>query len=199
MAIDSGSWVDTSVAGRGAVLEAVGAVIDPIGTLASAEAGWVIEYVELFQEALDMLAGNATLIETTPMTWDDVTYECFVMSEQRTSILADVRSWTDAVADACRGVPNADAEVLACVGGAAYSFVARRLVSKVREFSRDFVAECIGSPIAWSDKVPFTARIGPAWLIPKAVMKITERVGKISGRLTGLIDSPTVRRDLLFG
>nr|BFF27711.1 hypothetical protein GCM10025732_56760 [Glycomyces mayteni] len=38
-AIDSGSWIDASVAGLGAALETVGAVVDPIGTLAAAGSG----------------------------------------------------------------------------------------------------------------------------------------------------------------
>ncbi|WP_026924960.1 hypothetical protein [Glycomyces arizonensis] len=204
MAIDSGSWIDASVAGLGVALETVGAVIDPIGTLASAGVGWLIEHVQPLQEALDMLAGNPTLVESHAMTWDNVANECFAMSEQMTSILADVQSWTGAASDAYRGMSDANAEVLACVGGTALSLGtatrgAGQLVSMVREFVRDFVAECIGSLIAWAAEVAFTVGIGAAWVIPKAVIKITEWVGKIFGWITGLIDSITALRDLLFG
>ncbi|WP_112134363.1 hypothetical protein [Glycomyces dulcitolivorans] len=204
MAIDSGSWIDASVAGLGVALETVGAVIDPIGTLASAGVGWLIEHVQPLKEALDMLAGNPTLVEAHAMTWDNVANECFAMAEQMTAIIADVQSWSGGAADAYRGMADANSDVIACVGGTALSLGtatrgAGQLVSMVREFVRDFVAECIGSLIAWAAEVAFTVGIGAAWVIPKAVIRITEWVGKIFGWITGLIDSITALRDLLFG
>ncbi|WP_335987927.1 hypothetical protein [Glycomyces sp. MUSA5-2] len=204
MAIDSGSWIDASVAGLGVALETVGAVVDPIGTLASAGVGWLIEHVQPLQDALDMLAGNPTLVESHAMTWDNVANECFDMSAQLDAAIAEVESWDGAASDAYRDKADANVDVLACVGGTALSMAtatrgAGQLVSMVREFVRDFVAECIGSLIAWAAEVAFTVGIGAAWVIPKAVMRITEWVGKIFGWITGLIDSISALRDLLFG
>ncbi|MFB9662847.1 hypothetical protein ACFQS3_21955 [Glycomyces mayteni] len=205
MAIDSGSWIDASVAGLGVALETVGAVIDPIGTLAAAGVGWLIEHVEPLQEALDMLAGNPTLVEAHAMTWDNVATACFEMSEQlAASVKADLTTWTGEASTAYHAMGDANADVVACVGGTALSLGtatrgAGQLVTMVREFVRDFVAECIGSLIAWAAEVAFTVGIGAAWVIPKAVMRITEWVGKIFGWITGLIDSITALRDLLFG
>jgi len=205
MAIDSGSWIDASVAGLGVALETVGAVIDPIGTLASAGVGWLIEHVQPLQDALDMLAGNPTLVESHAMTWDNVANACFEMSEQlAAAVQADLATWTGAASTAYHGMGDANADVVACVGGTALSLAtatrgAGQLVTMVREFVRDFVAECIGSLIAWAAEVAFTVGIGAAWVIPKAVMRITEWVGKIFGWITGLIDSISALRDLLFG
>ncbi|MEV3938323.1 hypothetical protein AB0K52_20395 [Glycomyces sp. NPDC049804] len=204
MAIDSGSWIDASVAGLGAALETVGAVIDPIGTLASAGVGWLIEHVQPLQDALDMLAGDPEAVEANAMTWDNIANECFAMSEEMTASLAEVGSWVGVAADAYRDKGDANADVLGCVGGTALSLAtatrgAGELVTMVREFVRDFVAECIGSLIAWAAEVAFTVGIGAAWVIPKAVIKITEWVGKIFGWITGLIDSISALRDLLFG
>jgi hypothetical protein len=204
-AIDSGSWIDASVAGLGVALETVGAVIDPIGTLASAGVGWLIEHVEPLQEALDVLAGNPELVEAHAMTWDNIANECFAMSEEMAAFIdADVESWDGIAADAYRDKGDANADVLGCLGGTALSLGtatrgAGQLVTMVREFVREFVAECIGSLIAWAAEVAFTAGVGAAWVIPKAVMKITEWVGKIFGWITGLIDSISALRDLLFG
>lgn len=47
-----------------------------------AGAGWLIEHVQPLQDALDMLAGDPTLVEAHAMTWDNVANECFAMSEQ---------------------------------------------------------------------------------------------------------------------
>lgn len=204
-AIDSGSWIDASVAGLGAALETVGAAIDPIGTLAAAGVGWLIEHVQPLQDALDMLAGNPTLVEAHAMTWDNIANECFAMSEAMAGLVdADVESWDGEAADAYRDKGDANADFLGCIGGTALSLGtatrgAGQLVNMVREFVRDFVAECIGSLIAWAAEVAFTVGIGAAWVIPKAVVKITEWVGKIFGWITGLIDSITALRDLLFG
>lgn len=205
MAIDSGSWIDASVAGLGAALETVGAVIDPIGTLASAGVGWLIEHVEPLTEALDMLAGNPDLVESHAMTWDNIANEWFAMSEEMAAFIdTDVAAWAGQAATAYRGKGDANADVLGCLGGLSLSLAtatrgAGQLVTMVREFVRDFVAECIGSLIAWAAEVAFTVGIGAAWVIPKAVMKITEWVGKIFGWITGLIDSFTALKDLLFG
>ncbi|SDD85569.1 hypothetical protein [Glycomyces harbinensis] len=204
-AIDSGSWIDASVAGLGVALETVGAVLDPIGTLASAGVGWLIEHVEPLQDALDMLAGSPDLVSTHAMTWENVANECFAMSEQLAAFVdADVESWDGEASDAYRDKGDANADVLGCLGGTALSLAtatrgAGDLVSMVREFVREFVAECIGSLIAWAAEVAFTVGIGAAWVIPKAVIKITEWVGKIFGWITGLIDSISALRDLLFG
>ncbi|MEU6247561.1 hypothetical protein [Glycomyces sp. NPDC047010] len=205
IAIDSGSWVDASVAGLGAALETVGAVIDPIGTLAAAGVGWLIEHVEPLQEALDMLAGNPDLVEAHAMTWDNVADECFALSEAMEGFVDnDIEGWDGDAADAYRDKGDANADAMGCIGGTALSLAtatrgAGQLVTMVREFVRDFVAECIGSLIAWAAEVAFTVGVGAAWVIPKAVIKITEWVGKIFGWITGLIDSISALRDLLFG
>ena len=204
MAIDSGSWIDASVAGLGVALETVGAVIDPIGTLAAAGVGWLIEHVQPLQDALDMLAGDPDEVEANAMTWDNIANECFAMSEEMSSIITDVDSWTGSAGDAYRNMAGANADALGCVGGTALSLGtatrgAGALVTMVREFVRDFIAECIGSLISWAAEVAFTAGVGAAWVIPKAVARITEWVGKIFGWITGLIDSLTALRDLLFG
>jgi hypothetical protein len=205
MAIDSGSWIDASVAGLGVALETVGAVVDPIGTLASAGVGWLIEHVQPLQDALDMLAGDPEGVEANAMTWDNIANEWFALSEELSAFVdADVESWDGAASDAYRDKGDANADVLGCVGGMALSLAtatrgAGQIVTMVREFVREFVAECIGSLIAWAAEVAFTVGIGAAWVIPKAVMKITEWVGKIFGWITGLIDSISALRDLLFG
>ncbi|WP_026930076.1 hypothetical protein [Glycomyces tenuis] len=204
-AIDSGSWIDASVAGIGVALETVGAVLDPIGTLASAGVGWLIEHVEPLTEALDMLAGNPDLVEAHAMTWDNIANECFAMAEEMSAFIdADIDSWDGEASDAYRDMGDANADVVACVGGTALSMAtatrgAGQLVSMVREFVREFVAECIGSLIAWAAEVAFTVGVGAAWVIPKAVIKITEWAGKIFGWITGLIDSISALNDLLNG
>lgn len=205
MAIDSGSWIDASVAGMGAALETVGAVIDPIGTLASAGVGWLIEHVEPLTEALDMLAGNPDLVNAHAMTWDNVADELFAMSEEMAAFIdADIDSWDGKAADAYREKGDINSDALGCLGGLALSLGtatrgAGELVTMVREFVRDFVAECIGSLVAWAAEVAFTVGIGAAWVIPKAVIKITEWAGKIFGWITGLIDSISALNDLLNG
>lgn len=204
-AIDSGSWIDASVAGMGAALETVGAVIDPIGTLASAGVGWLIEHVEPLTEALDMLAGNPDLVEAHAMTWDNIANEYFAMSEEMAAFIdGDIESWDGQAADSYREKGDINADALGCLGGMALSLGtatrgAGELVTMVREFVRDFVAECIGSLVAWAAEVAFTAGIGAAWVIPKAVIKITEWVGRIFGWITGLIDSISALNDLLNG
>jgi hypothetical protein len=203
-AIGSGSWIDGSIAGLGVALETVGAVVDPLGTLAAAGVGWLIEHAQPLQDALDMLAGNPTLVEAHAMTWDNVANECFAMSEQMVSIVGEVQAWSGGAADAYRGVSDANAETLACIGGTAMALGnatrgAGQVVTMVREFVREFVAQCVGSLIAWAAEVAFTIGIGLSWVLPKAIMRITEWVGKIFGWLTGLIDSMTALRKLLFG
>ncbi|MFC4337060.1 WXG100 family type VII secretion target [Salininema proteolyticum] len=204
-AIESGNWIDSAVAGIGAGLEVASMAIDPFGSLASMGVGWIMEQVEPLKEALDSLAGNPDLVESHAMTWENIANELFAMSEEMAAMVeSDVSEWEGEAADNYKEMGEGNAAVLAGVGSTALSLAtstrgAGELVTMVRDFVRDFIAECVGSLVSWLAQVALTAGIGAAWVAPQAAAKITMWVGRIFGWLMGLVTSITALIDLLNG
>ncbi|WAL68433.1 hypothetical protein ORV05_11890 [Amycolatopsis cynarae] len=53
-------------------LDLLGAAMDPLGTLASAGVGFLIEHISFLKEGLDLLAGNPEEVTAKAVTWQNV-------------------------------------------------------------------------------------------------------------------------------
>jgi hypothetical protein len=56
----SGNWIDQSIGGFAAFMDALAFVTDPLGTLVSWGVSWLLEHVQPLREPLDRLAGDRT-------------------------------------------------------------------------------------------------------------------------------------------
>ncbi|RRR99500.1 WXG100-like domain-containing protein [Glycomyces terrestris] len=202
-AIESGSWIDGSIAGLGAALNAASTVIDPFSTLLSMGIEWAIEQVQPLKDALDWLAGDPQTVETLAMTWDNIANELFAIGEELQSFLdRDLPSWQDDAADAYRAMAAENVDVTGGFGGTALAMAsatrgAGTLVTMVREFVRGFVADCIAKVVVWLAEVVFSVGLATPVVAAQLAVAVVNWVGRIFGWLMGLVTSISALRDLL--
>jgi hypothetical protein len=70
--IKDGNWIDVTLGGVSAGLDALALISDPIGALLQYGVAWLIEHVKPLSEALDWLAGDPAQIAAHAQTWRSV-------------------------------------------------------------------------------------------------------------------------------
>ena len=70
--IRSGNWIDTSIGGFAASMDALAFITDPLGTLVSWGVAWLMEHVKPLRDALDWLAGDPAQITAYAQIWHHV-------------------------------------------------------------------------------------------------------------------------------
>lgn len=202
-AIDSGSWIDGSVAGLGTALDAASIAIDPFSTLLSMGIEWAIEQVEPLRQALDWLAGNPEIIETHAITWDNMADELFSIGEDlKARLIGDLDGWQGAAADGYRDILAINVEVAWIFAGTAAGMGAATrgagvLVQTVREVVRAFIADCIAKVVVWLAEVVFTLGAATPLVVSQLAVAVVRWTGRIFGWLMGLITSISALRALL--
>ncbi len=63
-------------------LDLLGAAMDPLGTLASAGVGWLIEHISFLKEGLDQLAGNPEAVTAKAVTWSNISKQLNESADQ---------------------------------------------------------------------------------------------------------------------
>lgn len=132
-------------------LELLGIAIDPIGSVVSSLAGWILEHIRPLREVLDMLAGNPDLIKDVAVSWANISQH---LGKAQESFAAQIRQgtseWQGEAADAYRN--TADGVALLLGNGAVAADVLNKLttaageaVAGVRQFLRDVIAEAVGA------------------------------------------------------
>ncbi|TNC28476.1 hypothetical protein [Amycolatopsis alkalitolerans] len=67
-----GDWGNAAMDVATDGLDALGAAMDPLGTLASAGVGWLIEHISFLKKGLDELAGNPEAVTAKAQTWQNI-------------------------------------------------------------------------------------------------------------------------------
>lgn len=196
--VKAGDAAGIAVQGAGVGLEALGAIVDPIGAMAAAGVGWLIEHVEPLRWPLDQLAGDPRAIEAVSETWHNIAAEMRDIGEGTgTAAASETAQWTGEAGEAYR---RKAAELAAEIGAmeAGASGVAGAvttggvLVGVVRGMVRDLVAECVGQLISkalmalassW-----FTLGGSVGAFVAWAVGKVGITIGKIAQKISDLLD-----------
>lgn len=71
-------------------LDLLGAAMDPLGTLASAGVGWLIEHISFLKEGLDQLAGNPEAVTAKAVTWSNISKQLNESADQYTQAASKV-------------------------------------------------------------------------------------------------------------
>lgn len=207
--ISSGSWSEIAIGGAGAVLETVGLVIDPIGSLVSAGISWLIEHVKPLTDALDWLAGDPDTIASYAATWHNVAGAVTNANQSFSTAVTDQSAqWTGAAADAYRTAATRQSEHLAATATAADTIgsvteIVGVLVGVVRELVRDLVADCIATLVArvpqWLAEAGLTLGLATPHIVASAVALISRWVRRVADVIQKLIRSidnltPLLRR-----
>ena len=191
-AIDSGDWAAGALAATGAGLDALGAAMDPFGTILSHGVGWLMEHVGPLKEGLDALAGDPGQISANAETWRTVGADLAEISADLTAMaVADTPSWSGQAAFAYRERTADTAQLLvasknAAEGAASGVRIAGELVAAVRELVRDIIAELVGRLISWALQALATLGIGLTWVVPqvaRAVASTAVKIAEVTGRV----------------
>jgi hypothetical protein len=197
--IESGSWIESTIGGVSTGLDALGTVLDPLGSLASWGVGWLIEHVKPLSDALDWLAGDPDQISAYAQTWRNVAeHTARAATELRESIWRDVAEWAGPSAEAYR---FHSAEHITAMGGIAEasngigSLVegAGLLVAVVREIVRDLIADFV-SVLAvrlpmWLAEAGLTLGLATPLVVSQVGSLVAKWVGRIAEFLSALVRS----------
>ncbi|WP_329789319.1 hypothetical protein V1227_34025 [Lentzea sp. DG1S-22] len=191
-------------------LDALGVFMDPVGALATAGIGWLIEHLSFLREPLDLLAGNGDKIKAAVGTWNQVSMALAqIAQEQRTAVQNQVGSWQETAASRFRSSQGQLAEEIAAVSKSCAVVgeqiaTAGTITAAVRGMLRDLVAmfvyEVIRNAVialasSWVSLGSSIAAFS-AWAVGRGAVvlgKITQQIAKlmkvvtrIAGRLKDL-------------
>lgn len=191
-------------------LDLLSAAIDPLGTLATAGIGWLIEHISFLREPLDWLAGDGDKIKAAVATWNQAALALdTIAQDQHNAVETQVSGWEQGAADRFRAsqgqlVGETLAMSKACVGVAEQVATAGTITAAVRGMIRDLIAMFIWEVIRnavialASSVVSFGSSVAAfaAWTVGRAAVllgKITKQIAKlmrlvmrIASRLKGL-------------
>ncbi|MGW4489467.1 hypothetical protein ACWEOE_37235 [Amycolatopsis sp. NPDC004368] len=68
----NGDWLNLGMDVATDALDLLGVAMDPLGSLASAGVGWLIEHISFLKDGLDKLAGNPEEITAKSVTWTNI-------------------------------------------------------------------------------------------------------------------------------
>jgi hypothetical protein len=205
--ISSGSWVEGGLGLAGTGLEALGLIVDPVGTLVSYGVAWLMEHVKPLSDALDWLAGDPDTIASYAQTWRNVSQAVGqARTDFDTAVGTDTAAWAGDAGDTYRAHAAQQSEQFGAAATAADTVgtvveVVGVLVGVVREVVRDLIADCVATLIAripqWLAEIAGTLGIATPHVIASAVALISKWVARISDVIRRLVRSIEKLRPLL--
>lgn len=208
-AFHGGGWIDGTIGGIAAGLDALAFVTDPLGQLVAWGVGWLIEHLKPLSDALDALAGDPDQIAAYAQTWKNV---AGAVDGARTTlhdgVAAQISEWVGTAAQAYRDRSGEYAATLAALTKATNALAeitagAGMLVATVRMMVRDLIADFV-SVLAvrlweWLAEEGLTLGLGTPWVVAQVTALAGKWVGRIAHLLDGLVSSlrrltPLIRR-----
>ncbi|WP_033290515.1 hypothetical protein [Amycolatopsis jejuensis] len=148
-----GDWGNLAVDGLTDGLDLLGAAMDPLGTLASAGVGWLIEHISFLKEGLDQLAGNPEAVTAKAVTWSNISKQLSESADQYEQAAGKVAPhFQGQGGQAYQATAKSYAETLRGAAGHASSAstgmnVAAALVGTERGLIRDMISSFVGELI----------------------------------------------------
>jgi uncharacterized protein YukE len=200
--VKDGSWIEGTLGGVSAGLDALAFVSDPVGALLQYGVAWIIEHVKPLREALDWLAGNPAQIEAHAQTWRNV---AGAMQDRAAdldrAVRWDITEWTGSAADAYRtwaGQQKAAASALAKAAEtlAAITEAAGLLVAGVRMLVRDGIATLVSRLIVYAAEEVASLGFATPLVVEQVSTLCVSWAAKIAQWLRDLIGSLTRLRGM---
>lgn len=191
-AVTSDSWLDETLASTGFAIEFGAAVLDPLGALAAAGLGWLMEHVQPLSDVLDRLTGDPDAVTAQARTWRNVAAAVRAAGEDLTRATEPGSDWTGDAADAFRDASATSATeigVSAIVADTLGAAVERagNVVSLVRDVVRELIAQLIATLLV---RIPqwTLEEIGTVGLAtPHVVASALAVVAKVGKQVVGLV------------
>ncbi|WP_328646886.1 hypothetical protein OHS58_01480 [Amycolatopsis sp. NBC_00348] len=195
----NGDWGNLAMDVGTDALDLLGAAMDPLGTLASAGVGWLIEHISFLKDGLDKLAGKPEAVTAKAVTWSNISKQLTETAEQYEQKAANVgQSFSDCgSAEAYQRTAESYVGVLRGAASHADSAstamnVGAALVGTERGLIRDLISSFVGELI-----VKALAALAASWctfggtiaaFIADSVVEGGVLAEKISTRITKVVE-----------
>ncbi|MFC9254486.1 hypothetical protein [Amycolatopsis thailandensis] len=193
--ISSGDWIGGGLGVLSLAGELASAAIDPFGYLMSSVASFLMEHMQPLKDMLDAVAGDPPVIQSYSETWGNVAKKLEdTQVEFSNAVKNGTTGWTGDAADKYREQAAEQAEAIsgaATVAGAISTVVMifGEIVSFVREFIRQLIADAVGKLISWVLETVFSLGFGTPVVVAQAVTAIAEWAARIADKLKELCDA----------
>ncbi|NBH02666.1 hypothetical protein [Amycolatopsis sp. SID8362] len=200
----NGDWGNLALDVGTDALDLLGAAMDPLGTLASAGVGWLIEHISFLKDGLDKLAGKPEAVTAKAVTWANISKQLTETAEQYERQAKKVQQSFSDCGSAEAYQKTAESYVGVLRGAASHADsastamnVGAALVGTERGLIRDMISSFVGELI-----VKALAALAASWctfggtiaaFIADTVVeggilaeKISTRIAKIVEKLEGL-------------
>ncbi|WP_328451162.1 hypothetical protein [Amycolatopsis sp. NBC_00438] len=195
----NGDWGNLAMDVGTDALDLLGAAMDPLGTLAGAGVGWLIEHISFLKDGLDKLAGKPEAVTAKAVTWSNISKQLTETAEQYERTAAKVgQSFSDCgSAEAYQRTAESYVGVLRGAASHADSAstamnVGAALVGTERGLIRDMISSFVGELI-----VKALAALAASWctfggtiaaFIADTVVEGGVLAEKISTRITKIVE-----------
>lgn len=202
-AIARGDWIEGSINGAVVGLDALGAVIDPLGTALTGVAAWILDHVEPLPSMLDSLAGDPDAVAAAAMTWSNVADALRgAAGDYEGVVSADVSAMRGAGIDAYRGYAEGEAWTLRALatiadGTGAGVALAGQIVAGVRTLVRDVLAEFAGRLVAWAAQLAASFGLATPLVVAQVTRAVADTATTVARFLRNLTSSLGRLGDLL--
>lgn len=197
--IRDGSWVDASLGAVGTSMEALSFVVDPLGGMLSWGVAWLLEHVRPLREALDELAGDATVVTAQTTQWQQVaTSMAWARDDYLEQVGTATADWMGDSGDAYRCAAGERLAVMDGIAVAAGGIVAAiegagLLVALTRETVRDLIAEftatLAGRLPQWLAAEGLTLGVATPFVVGQVASLVAGWANRIQHFITGLLAS----------
>lgn len=182
----------TGAAALGAGLDTLGLAMDPLGHLAEAGVGWLIEHIDFLREGLDNLCGNAEVIKNRAAIWERLADELAGQAAEHRQNVSDLAGWEGAAANAYLAAGRNQASDLDDAARLALSLAetvlrSGAMVGMERALIRDAIAELVVRLAEWLVASIISAGIALAAAISSAVASAANLAFDISDGISTLL------------
>jgi hypothetical protein len=193
-----GDWGNVALDFGSLGLDLLGTVMDPLGSLAGAGIGWLIEHIEFLHEGLDKLAGDPGAVTAKAQTWDNIAKSLVTSTQQYQASADGIKgSWTSGAGQAYQQTAGSYQKMLEgtasqASGASSAMQAAAALVGTERGLIRDLVSDFVGKLItkglialsmSW-----FTFGGSVAAFIADTVIQATSLASKITSKIGKLVE-----------
>ncbi|MDQ1129557.1 WXG100 family type VII secretion target [Microbacterium sp. SORGH_AS_0888] len=170
----------------GSALDVVSMIANPIATLASSCASFLLDYIEPLHQELELLTGSPEMVRALGETWDNVGEALGAVADERDQALSGLReNWDGAAATGYEAVANGLTGILRLLSEAAHSNanglrLAASVVQIVYEIVKGIIADLVGQLIQAVVEAVATAGVGIPLIVAQVSPKIAQWVSKVA-------------------
>ncbi|HEY9483131.1 MAG TPA: WXG100 family type VII secretion target [Micromonosporaceae bacterium] len=201
----SRSWVDSTLGGVGAGLDALATLSDPTGALMQYGLSWLMEHIRPLSEALDWLAGDPATIAGHAQTWRNVATSMRAdAADLDRGAAIDLSGWHGAAARAYDSWSAKQRTVLGGLASGADTMASitegvAYLTAGVRTLVRDAVATVVSRAIEYAGEEVLSLGLATPWVIEQVSTLVAAWSARIDRLIAALKNSvarltPLMRR-----